>query len=161
MTKKVEMLLTGSKNESQDLYEAVKTCVSALTEVHLYQCKDGEYIHIAEELVKHWNSVINFQSPVCLLQFDNSELDAGLFFENNYFLFNASQIGSLKVDYLLPAKGPGELNLVLEDKAGKSSHYQQLNWPIQDTSALNLIRSMTRITTTLNWQFSFDMANDV
>jgi hypothetical protein len=159
MTEKVEMLLTGSQNKSQDLYEAVKTCVSTLTEVYRYQWKDWKNIHISEELVKYWNSDV-LQSPVFLLQFDHAELDAGLYFENNYFLFNASQIKSLKVSYLLPAKGPGELALVLDNIAGQSS-YQQLNWPIQDTSALGLIQSTTNMTTALNWQFSFDMANDV
>ncbi len=160
MTEKVVLLQTGRKSESQNLYEVLKTCISALTEVHLYQWSDKENIHISKELVNYWNSGV-LQSPVFLLQFDHSERDAGLYFENNYFLFNASQIKSLKVTYLLPAKGPGELNLILEDKTGKSSSYQQLNWPIQDTSALTLIKSMTRITTALNWQFSFDMANDV
>jgi hypothetical protein len=160
MTENVELLLTGRKDESQNLYDVVKTCVSALTEVYPYQWSDRENTHISEELVNYWNSGV-LGSPVFLLQFDHAELDAGLYFENNYFLFNASKIKSLKVDYLVPAKGPGELNLVLEDKAGKPSSYQQLNWPIQDASALNLIKSMTRITTALNWQFSFEMANDV
>jgi hypothetical protein len=160
MTQEVELLLAGRKHESQDMYEVVKKCVSALTEVYPYQWKDKENIHISEELVKYWNSGV-LQSPVFLLQFDHSELDAGLFFENDYFLFRASQIKLLKVMYLVPAKGPGELSLVLEDKTGKPSSYQQLNWPIQDASVLNLIKSMTRMTNALSWQFSFDMANDV
>jgi hypothetical protein len=160
MIGKVELLLAGRKHESQDLYEVVKTCVSALTEIYPYQWKDGENIHISEELVEYWNSGV-LQSPVFLLKFDNSELDAGLYFDNYYFLFNASQIKSLKVSYLLPAKGPGELALVLDNKSGEFSSYQQFNCPIQDANALGLIKSTTRMTAALNWQFSFDMANDV
>lgn len=154
------LLRTGNKDESQDMYDAVKACVSALTAIHPYQCKDGENIHISEELVKYWNSGV-LQSPVCLLQFDHSELDAGLYFENNYFLFDASKIKLLKLLYLVPTKGAGELSLVMEDKSGKPSSYQQLHWPIQDASALDLIKSLTTMTAALNWQFMFDMANDV
>ncbi|MDD2369235.1 MAG: hypothetical protein PHQ90_08035 [Sulfuricurvum sp.] len=160
MTENVKLLRTGRKDESQNLYDVVKTCVSALTEVYPYQWSDRENTHISEELVNYWNSDV-LQSPVFLLQFDHAELNAGLYFENNYFLFNASQIKSLKITYLLPAKGPGELSMVLENEVRKSSRYQELNWPIQDIIALNLIQSMTEMTAALNWQFRFEMANDV
>jgi hypothetical protein len=160
MTKNVELLRTGRKDESQNLYDVLKTCVSAFTEVYPYQWSDRKNTHISEELVNYWNSDV-LQSPVFLLQFDHAELDAGLYFENNYFLFNASQIKSLKITYLLPAKGPGELSIVLENEDRTSFRYQELNWSILDRSALNLIQSMTEMTATLNWQFRFDMGNDV